>query len=109
MTQPKRNIITLLLFQFAALTMFAQTPDKAKHDSYMSALEANNKFMGTVSISQNGKTVYSRSIGFADTDKKQKLDENSKFRIGSITKMFTSALTFKTIEDHKLALSDRLS
>lgn len=92
-----------------ATSLFAQVPDKTKLDQYFAALEANDKFMGSVSVSQNGKTIYSKSIGYADMDKKQKTDENTKFRIGSISKTFTSVLVFKAVEEKKLKLTDNLS
>lgn len=105
-----KNKITLALgLVLTATTLFAQVPDKTKLDRYFAALEANDKFMGSVSVSQNGKTIYSKSIGYADTDKKQKTDENTKFRIGSISKTFTSVLIFKAVEEKKLKLTDNLS
>ncbi|MHA3787967.1 serine hydrolase domain-containing protein [Flavobacterium hauense] len=105
-----KNRITLALgCFFIALTTFAQVPDKTKLDQYFAALEANDKFMGTVAVSQNGKTIYTKSIGFADKDKNQKINENTKFRIGSISKTFTAVLIFKAIEEKKLKLTDNLS
>jgi D-alanyl-D-alanine carboxypeptidase len=97
-----------LLFMLLGGTLLAQTPDRAKIDQYFSTLEANNKFMGTVAFSENGKTMYTKSAGYLDTDSKQKINDNSKFRIGSISKMFTSVLIFKAIEDKKLTLADKL-
>lgn len=94
-------LFTALLI-VAAVGVYAQVPDKTKLDSYFNALETNNKFMGTVHLSQNGKTVYSRSVGYLDVDKKLKLNENSKFRIGSISKTFTAAMVFKAFEEKKL-------
>ncbi|RZJ60435.1 MAG: class A beta-lactamase-related serine hydrolase, partial [Flavobacterium sp.] len=87
----------------------AQTPDKAKLDSYFSALEANNKYMGSVALSKNGKTVYTKSIGYADVENNKKVSEESKFRIGSISKIFTATLVMKAVEANKLKLTDNLS
>ena len=89
--------------------IFAQTPDKAKLDSYFNALEANNKYMGSVALSKNGKTVYSKSIGYADVAINKKVTEESKFRIGSISKIFTATLVMKAVEAKKLKLTDNLS
>jgi D-alanyl-D-alanine carboxypeptidase len=101
---------TLLLLFLGAIAMpaFAQLQDKAKLDSYFNAIEANNKYMGSVSISQNGKTIYSRSLGFTDVEAGKKINENSKFRIGSISKMFTAAMIFKAAEENKLKLTDNI-
>ena len=110
----KHNIMTRKIFLFLSISLityigFSQTFDKAKLDNYLQALEDNNKFMGSVSIAQGGKAIYTKSIGFADVEQKIKLTENSKFRIGSISKTFTTALVFKAIEEQKIKLTDVLA
>lgn len=97
------------LFICAGTTLLAQTPDKAKLDSYMQALADNDKFMGTVSLFKDGKTVYTKSVGYLDAEKKTPINENTKFRIGSISKTFTAALIFKAIEEKKLTLDTKLN
>lgn len=92
----------------ATLTTFAQAPDKAKLDQYFTALETNNKFSGNIALSQNGKTIYTRSVGFYDLEKGLKSNENTKFRIGSISKTFTATLILKAAEENKLKLTDKL-
>ncbi len=62
----KIKSILLLLIGTAAI---GQTPDKASFDQYWQALESNNKFMGSFSMSKNGQQVYARSVGFADVEK----------------------------------------
>ncbi|MCO6146674.1 serine hydrolase [Flavobacterium sp. NRK1] len=104
----KNKFALALACFFTILTVFAQAPDKTKLDQYFAALNANNKFMGSVAVSQNGKTVYSKSIGFADVEKGIKSNENTKFRIGSISKTFTSTLVLKAAEENKLKLTDKL-
>lgn len=64
--------------------------------------------MGSVALSQNGKIIYTKQIGFADIENKIKPDENTKYRIGSISKTFTAILIFKAIENKKLNLNDKL-
>ncbi len=102
--------IYLLFFAvaFSLQTGFAQTIDKAKLDSYFQALDANNKFMGSVAISENGKPVYTKSIGYSDVETQTKANETTKYRIGSISKTFTTTLVFKAIEEKKLKLTDKL-
>lgn len=104
----KNTLHLSLCFLFAFAAAFAQTPDKAKLDSYFAALETNNKYMGSVSVSKDGKTIYSKTIGYADADAGKKLNTTTKFRIGSISKTFTSALVFKAVEEKKLQLTDKI-
>lgn len=101
----------IILFYFLALlnfTGFSQTFDKAKLDIYFEALEKSDKFMGSVALSENGKIIYTKSIGFSDIENKIKPTENTKYRIGSISKTFTSVLVFKAIEQKKLSLETTL-
>ena len=104
-----RNIIsTLLLISFLALQGIAQNFDKAKLDAYFDSLDKNGKFMGSVAVSRNGEIIYSKSIGFSDIENKVKANENSKYRIGSISKTFTTILVMKAVEDKKLALNQTI-
>lgn len=87
---------------------FAQQFDKDKLDRYFQALEEHNKFMGSVALAQNGKLIYTKSVGYADAEAKIKNTELTKFRIGSISKTFTSVLVFKAVEEKKLTLETTL-
>ncbi|MFD2600979.1 serine hydrolase domain-containing protein [Flavobacterium suzhouense] len=104
----KNKIILTLGSILTATTLLAQTPDKTKLDQYMDILEANNKYMGSVAIAKDGKIIYSRSTGFADVENNKKNTAATKFRIGSISKMFTATMVFKAIEEKKLKLTDKL-
>lgn len=81
-------LLISLLFLSISTVGFSQNFDKVKLDNYFKALEKNNKFMGSVAVSKNGKLIYSKSIGYADLENKIKATEKTKYRIGSITKSF---------------------
>ena len=104
----KRAFITTLLIGILCQSGLAQEFDKTKLDLYFDALEANNKFMGSVAVSRNGTIIYSRSTGYADFENKIKADENSRYRIGSISKTFTTVLVMKAVEQNKLALDQTI-
>ena len=102
----KKTVVTTILVLTLSLIGFAQSNfDKTKLDNYFNALEKNNKFMGSVAVSKNGEIIYTKSIGFADIENNLKATENSKYRIGSITKSFTTVLVLKAIEQKKLDLN----
>ncbi|MGD9993657.1 MAG: serine hydrolase domain-containing protein [Salinivirgaceae bacterium] len=104
----KKNLFTALLLGLLCQVTLAQSFDKAKLDSYFDALEANNKFMGSVAVSKDGKIIYSRSLGFIDFENKIKADANSKYRIGSISKTFTAVLVLKAVEEKLLDLNQTI-
>src|SRR5690606_17778172 len=93
----------------ACSVLLSQGFNKTKMDEFMNVLEQHQKFMGSVAITQNGKMVYERAVGFADADNQKKNTTDTRFRIGSITKTFTATLVMKSVEENKLNLSDRLS
>jgi CubicO group peptidase (beta-lactamase class C family) len=99
-------LFTLVLFTAAP----AQTLDKAKLDQFFDRLAEKNKAMGSLTISKDGKAVYTRVIGYGQISgtEKKPLTAASRFRIGSITKMFTAALVLQLVEDKKLKLTDTL-
>lgn len=99
------SIFVLLLLTWSA---YSQTIDKAALDNYFQALETNNKFMGSVALSQNGKIIYTKQTGFADVENSIKPNDDTKYRIGSISKTFTTVLVFKALEENKLKLSDKI-
>lgn len=105
-----KQIITLAASTFLSSFVFGQTFNKAKMDSLFNALETNNKAMGSICISKDGKEIYSKAIGhsFIDGESKTKADVNTKYRIGSISKMFTATLIFQLIDEKKLTLNDKL-
>jgi CubicO group peptidase (beta-lactamase class C family) len=88
---------------------FSQTLDKGKLDEYIYTMEANNKFMGNVLVYQHGEKVYSRAIGFSNIEAKTKTDDETMYRIGSISKTITATLILKAVEDGKVNLSDNIN
>jgi CubicO group peptidase (beta-lactamase class C family) len=67
--------------------------------------------MGSLTITRDGNVVYSRAIGYArvDATERKLLTAASRFRIGSITKMFTASMILQLVEEGKLELTDSLA
>ena len=101
--------ISLLFSLFLFSIIAAQSFNKEKMDAFMDALETHGKFMGNVAVLKENSLVYSRSVGFADVENNKKNADETKFRIGSVSKTFTAVLVMKAVEEKKLNLSDRLS
>jgi CubicO group peptidase (beta-lactamase class C family) len=102
----KRISVALLFFLFTS-SAFAQN-DWAKLDSLFTLLENNNKFMGSVTLSEGGKVLYQKSVGMTDIYSKRRSTNATKYRIGSISKMFTSAMVFKAVDEKKIALNQTI-
>lgn len=101
--------MTFLLVGSLAFISQAQEFNSKKMDSLFNSIEQNNKGMGSLSIYSNGKEIYSKTIGFADVSSKKEATSLTKYRIGSISKTFTAAVTMQLIEEGKLQLNTKLS
>ena len=105
----KKSLLFFLFAHLFCITLFAQTFEKEKLDRYFQNLEKNDKFMGSVAVSENGKFIYTNSLGYSDVETKTKPNETTKYRVGSISKSFTSALILKAMEENKLSLDTKIS
>jgi D-alanyl-D-alanine carboxypeptidase len=103
----KRSLLTIVI-ALQVVFCFAQSLDKNKLDSFFTQLDKNQKFMGSVAVMQNGKTLYTRTIGFSDLAAGKKADDSTRYRIGSITKTFTSVLVMKAKEAGRLSLDETI-
>lgn len=104
----KTKLILILAIGLLSHFGFAQEFDKTKLDNFFDALETNNRFMGGVAVSKDGENIYTRTIGFADIENNLKANENTKYRIASITKTFTAVLVFKAVEKGKLSIDQTI-
>ncbi len=104
-----KRISVSILGLFLSLTIvFSQSLNKPKLDSLFTLLSQKNKAMGSLAVSKNGTVVYQKTIGYSNVDKKQEATADTKYRIGSISKMFTTVLVFQLIEEGKLKLETTL-
>ena len=103
-----RKLIVCLTVSLISFFSFSQNIDKAKLDAYFDALSSNNRFMGSVAIAQGVKVVYTKSVGFTDVEQGLQANENSTYRIGSISKTFTAVLVLKAMEEGRLSLNQTL-
>src|SRR5690606_34454760 len=101
----KLTVITCL-FLVVGMTAFGQDFDQTKLNAYFDTLAKYDRFMGSVAISKNGELIYPKSVGYLEAGKPKAADENTKYRIGSISKPFTATLIMKAVEENKLRLDE---
>ena len=88
--------------------------DFASLDLYVSKVMQKANVPGlSITVSRNGKAVYSRGYGLRDIEKREPATENTIYGIGSVTKSFTSMaimqLAEKGLIDIGKPVSDYLS
>ncbi len=67
-----------------------------------------DRFAGAVLVGKNGKLLFSGAYGLADREKKIPNTLDTRFRIGSMNKMFTAVVVLQLVEAGRLKLTDPL-
>jgi len=98
-----------------ALTVFVVqtwsfTQDKAAQiDELMKLYQKHEGFNGTVLVAEGGKVIFKNAYGLANVEWNIPHKPDTKFRLGSITKQFTSMLIMQLLNEGKIALEGKLS
>lgn len=83
-------------------------PDLAAYDSVVTSLMQKYQVPGVaLAVARDGRLVFARGYGYADTDLQLPVQPDSLFRLASVTKPHTATAIFKLIEQGKLSLSDK--
>jgi CubicO group peptidase (beta-lactamase class C family) len=115
--------LALVLFAGFAPAMRAQSPAAApavpaqpaalapaelekKIDDLLAAHARVNGFSGSVLLASRGTPLFAKGIGLANVEWQVPNTTKTKFRIGSITKQFTSMLVMQLREQGKVKLED---
>src|SRR4051812_2796282 len=78
-------------------------------DSVANAGVADHRTAGvSVVVVKNGRTVLAKGYGFADLENDVPATAETVYRIGSVTKQFTSAAIMRLVEQGKVSLDDTL-
>jgi CubicO group peptidase (beta-lactamase class C family) len=103
----KKVIFTISILNF--LVSFGQSKKIENLDSLMKSVNEIGIFNGNIIVSQNGKIIYQKELGFTDYTKSKKLNRETTMPIGSITKEFNSTGILFLAEKGKLNLEDKIS
>jgi len=67
-----------------------------------------DRFAGSVLVAKDGKPIFAEAYGLADREHKIPNTLKTRFRIGSMNKMFTAVATLHLVQAGKLRLNDTL-
>jgi len=104
-----RKIISVILFIFGIQLGLSQLINNTKVDNYLNELAKSNKFMGSVAVLDNDDILYTHSTGFANVEKQIRPNDKTTYGIGSISKVFTSAMILKAVEERRIKFSSKLN
>ena len=83
--------------------------NRAKMDSLFAKIDQEKQGMGSIAITKNGELEYQNTFGYADIAEDIPANTTTTYRIGSISKTFTSAIIMQLVEEGKLTLDTKLS
>lgn len=103
--------VLLVPSAFSQQAVPTQTPDLRKAIEQVDALAAaelaqDNIGGINIGIVSGGKLIWTKSYGYADTEKKIPVSKDTVYRIASITKQFTALMLLQLVEQGKVRLSD---
>ena len=81
----------------------------AEVDTKLTQLTAEDKFSGTVLIAKDGKVLWQKAYGNADREARVANTLETRFRLGSMNKMFTSVAIAQLVQAGKLKYTDTLA
>jgi CubicO group peptidase (beta-lactamase class C family) len=77
-------------------------------DSMLSFFYQQGAFNGTALVKKGGKVIYEKAFGLANKEKNIGNSTQTRFRIGSTSKQFTSMLIMQLVKEHKLSVTDTI-
>ena len=80
-----------------------------KADDLLRAYTDQQKFSGNVLIAKGDTILFEKAYGYADKSSGQLNTIETEFRVGSLTKMFTSAVILQFADEGKISLADPVS
>jgi CubicO group peptidase (beta-lactamase class C family) len=105
-----RLLFAVFILCFIIFQTSAYSQDKAsKIDEFMKLFHEYGQFNGTVLVSEGGEVILKKGYGLANMEWNIPNKPDTKFRIGSITKQFTSMLVLQLVEKENIDLEGKLS
>jgi CubicO group peptidase (beta-lactamase class C family) len=99
-----------LVFILLAFRIDSHAQDKiSKIDALVKTYYDYKQFTGSVLVAEGGKVIYKKGFGLANREWNIPNRPDTKFRLGSITKQFTSMLILLLVEQGKVDLEGKLS
>ncbi len=77
-------------------------------DVVVDSFAQQNDFMGSIALTKAGELIYSRAIGYANVSTTKPSNQDTRYRIGSLSKTYTATLILKAVEDGALALEQTI-
>jgi CubicO group peptidase (beta-lactamase class C family) len=102
----KRYFVFLLVFVMLGISCPSYAMTNELEQQISEILEENNTTAVSISMIESNGSRHAIGLGISDKETKKAVDADTLFRIGSISKMFTSLSVLKLVEEGRLELND---
>lgn len=102
------RLLCLLISLGFTTSSGAQNEVTPRLDALLAEAAAKDVFSGNVLVQQNGQVLFQKQTGLADHENRIPNSAETRFAIGSITKLFTKILVLQLAAEGKLRLEDKL-
>jgi CubicO group peptidase (beta-lactamase class C family) len=104
-----RSLVIATVCLLAAQASVLAQDKAAKIDELMKVYNSYRQFNGAVLVAENGKVIFKKGYGMANMEWNIPVEPDTKFRLGSITKQFTSMLILQLVQEGKIKLEGKLT
>ena len=107
---PLKKTLVIIVLSFFAVTKSVFAQDKATEiDKMMQLYHDYGQLNGTVLVADGGEVIFKKGYGLANMEWDIANEPNTKFRLGSITKQFTSMLIMQLVAEGKIQLDEKMT
>lgn len=103
-----KKIIGIFILLISVNSSFGQSKIE-QLDELINLYTEYGQFNGSVLVAENGEVIYKKGFGLANMEWNIPNQSDTKHRLGSITKQFTSMLIMQLVEQGKLKLNVPIS
>ena len=107
--QEKQNVVAKEFDRASIVDSTINAFQKKLLSQQIDSIFSKTKFNGSISVNQNDLKLYEKANGFEDFKNQTKLDSNSVFAIGSVSKQFTAVMILMLEDLGKLNTGDKVS
>lgn len=101
-----RNIILFAIIILLSNCNNKNNSNTADFDKILDSVFKANEPGGAVLIAKDGKIIYEKGFGIEDITTKKKIDSNTLFNVGSISKTFVAFGILQLAKENKLSIDD---
>lgn len=106
--EPMKIAAIILCYLFLSSFAFSQDVRTERLNALLNDAASKDVFSGNVCIEEAGQPVYQKCQGVSDFETGEKNSFETRFSIGSITKVFTRVMVLQEIAEGKLKETDHL-